>query len=587
LKLKLSGGYTINTGHGEAFNNSKTRYGSIASTNRVNGSLSTGEQKAWLNENTLVYQTNIKDAHAISSVVGMSFQESINENFSMSAHHIPNESLVMAGLAQGTPGALGSSVSEWSMVSYFGRFNYNYLSKYYFTATFRADGSSKFAKGNQFGYFPSGSFAWTFTNERFMKSLEHVINSGKLRTSWGKTGNNRVGEYATYAVLDLGLNIVYPYNEIETNSGAYPSVLGNKKLKWETTTQTDIGLDLSFFNDRVGFTFDWYRKVTSDLLLRASLVPSSGFTFGTKNIGKVQNEGFEYTLNTQNIRTKNFKWSTDFNISFNTNTVLGLAENQQTLLTNASFGSSSPNYAARVGYPIGMMYGFIYEGIYTLDDFDYDGGNYTLKADIPRYVSDPNPRPGYPKHADLNNDGVIDSNDQTIIGRGDPLHIGGITNNFTYKGFDLSVFFQWSYGNDILCGNRISFENGNGVNTNKFASYSKRFILGDESTYNSNIPVASGANSNGLFSSRWIEDGSYIRLKTIMLGYTLPSRLLNKIGISRLHLFVSAQNLYTWTNYTGGYDPEVSVRNTALTPGVDYSAYPRALSFNTGLNMTF
>jgi hypothetical protein len=270
--------------------------------------------------------------------------------------------------------------------------------------------------------------------------------------------------------------------------------------------------------------------------------------------------------------------------------VLGLSENQHALLSNARFDQNfiAPNYVARVGYPVGMMYGYVFDGVYKVQDFDFDGSAYTLKKGIPYYTSEINTQPGYPKYVDLNKDGIIDSHDQTMIGRGDPLHIGGFTNNFEYRNFDLSVFFQWSYGNDILNANKLFFESGFGKkkDLNQYASYAARFILGDESTYNSRIPAVSASSSNNVFSSRLVEDGSYLRLKTLSFGYTFPNKMTGKTGISKLRVFCSAQNILTITNYSG-YDPEVSIRNSALTPGLDFSAYPRARSFNFGVNMVF
>ncbi len=604
LKLKVSGGYTINSTRGETFNNSKTRYGAPYSSDKVNAVLSTSERKTWLNENVLTYQTNINRAHAINSMIGMSLQGSRYDYYSTRTINIPYESLGMAGMDQGTPSNVNSSIAEWSMMSYFGRMNYNYKSKYYLTASFRADGSSKFAKSKRFGYFPSASVAWTFTEEKFMTPAKDFLESGKLRLSWGQTGNNRVGEYDTYALLDVlqgsstgdynridvKIHGIYPYNNTVTNTGTVPVSLPNKNLKWETTTQTNLGIDLSFFKERVGFTVDWYNKHTSDLLLLAALVPSSGYGSAMKNIGRVQNRGIEFTLNTINIKNNKFRWTSNFNISFNKNKVLELTENQLSYLTNAYFDQNytSPNYIAKVGYPIGMMYGYIYEGTYKIEDFNFDGTSYKLITGTPYFSSESNTQPGYPKYADLNNDGVVDSNDRTMIGSGEPLHVGGFTNNFEYQGFDLSVFFQWSYGADILNANRLFFEStaGRKKDLNQYASYSSRFILSNPSTHNSDIPVVSASGSNNVISSRIVEDGSYLRLKTVSLGYTIDPKVIKKLKIDKFRIYVSAQNLFTLTNYSG-YDPEVSIRNSALTPGLDFSSYPRSRSFNAGVNINF
>lgn len=487
------------------------------------------------------------------------------------------------------------------MMSYLARLNYNYMSKYYATVSFRADGSSKFSKDNRFGYFPSGSLAWSFTEEEFMKPISNVFSAGKLRLSWGLTGNNRIDEYDYYALLQVlkakqGDYIsngsipsgVYPFGGDNSTAGVVPVSIANNNLKWETTEQWNLGLDLGFFNDRINITADIYRKTTRDLLLDASLPLSSGFYSATKNIGKVRNDGLELSLSTVNVKTKNFTWTTDFNISFNKNEVLELAENQTSLLTSATFDkdyNSQPSYIARVGYPMGMMYGYIYEGTYKYDDFNKSGNSYTLKSNVPHFTSESNTQPGMPKYKDLNGDGIIDSNDRTIIGRGLPIHTGGFTNSFTYKGFDLSVFFQWSYGNDILNANRLFFESSNNKSRelNQYASYANRWTPENP---NSDIPAATTSSSNKVFSSRVVEDGSFLRLKTVTLGYTFPANKIAKAKLTSARVYVAAQNLWTWTSYSG-YDPEVSVRNSALTPGLDYSSYPRAYSLSFGVSLGF
>lgn len=601
LKLKISGGYTYDARKNDQFNNSNTRYGGPTSTDKVNAQIIRNERLTWLNENTLTYQTNIKKKHFFNALAGITFQNSDYEYYSLKSTHIPNESLGMAGMADGTLAAASSLKSSWSMMSYLARLNYNYKSKYYATASFRADGSSKFSKENRYGYFPSGSLAWNFMEEEFMKPLSKVLNAGKLRLSWGLTGNNRIGEYDYYALLEVLKNKTgdyisngsvpsgaYPFDNDNTNVGVVPTSLPNNDLKWETTEQWNLGLDLSFFKERLNITADIYRKTTRDLLLDASIPLSSGFYSATKNIGKVRNDGLELTLSTVNVQTKDFTWTTDFNIAFNKNKVLELAENQLSLLTAATFDqnyNSQPSYIAMVGMPMGMMYGYIYEGTYKYDDFVQSGNSYTLKSGVPYFSTESNTQPGMPKYKDLNGDGIIDSNDRTIIGRGLPVHTGGFTNSFTYKGFDLSVFFQWSYGNDILNANRLFFESSNNMQRelNQYASYADRWTPENP---DSDIPAATQSSSNRVFSSRIIEDGSYLRLKTVTLGYTFPKSMIAKAHLSNVRLYLAAQNLWTWTSYSG-YDPEVSVRNSALTPGLDFSSYPRAYTISFGVNLGF
>lgn len=600
LKLKVSGGYTYDARNGDQFNNSKSRYGSPISNDKVNAQVSRNQRLTWLNENVLTYQTRVKKHHAINSLAGVTFQNSDYEAYSFKTTRIPNESLGMAGMNEGIPGNTTSVKSSWAMMSFLARVNYDYKSKYYATASFRADGSSKFSKKNRYGYFPSGSLAWTFTQEKFMQNMKDVLSNGKLRASWGLTGNNRVGEYDYYGMLSLlksktgsmvsnGSNssTVYPFENNLNSLGVAPISILNNDLKWETTEQWNVGMDLDFFDGRIGVTADWYMKTTRDLLLDAVLPQSTGFFSATKNIGKVRNSGWELTINTVNIKNKNFSWKTNFNIAFNKNKVLELAENQTALLTAAYFDqsyNSQPTYISKVGYPMGMMFGYIYEGTYKYDDFYNSGGVYTLRPDVPAFSGENSTQPGMPKYKDVNGDGVIDTSDKTFIGRGLPVHTGGFTNDFTYKGFDLSIFFQWSYGNDVLNANRLFFENSNGKkDLNQFASYADRWTP-DNPT--SDIPAATKSSSNQVVSSRVIEDGSFLRLKTVTLGYNVPVKYTKRWKIASARIYVAGQNLWTLSGYSG-YDPEVSIRNSAITPGLDYSAYPRAYAVNFGVSLGF
>lgn len=312
LKLKVSGGWTYDNRHTDTFNNSKTRYGGPTSTDKVNAEIVRQQRLTWLNENILTYQTNFKNKHFLNTLLGVTLQNSDYEYYSLRMKQIPNESLGMAGMDQGTFDKSTSTSSSWSMLSYLGRVNYNYKSKYYATASFRADGSSKFSKKNRYGYFPSGSLAWSFSEEDFMEGCKKWQSSGKFRLSWGLTGNNRIGEYDYLALLDMIKshasssmnNTVYPFDGNNANVGVAPISLPNEELKWETTEQWNLGLDLGFFDERISFTADLYRKTTRDLLLNATLPYSSGYLIAMKNIGKVRNDGIELTLNTVNIDNK-------------------------------------------------------------------------------------------------------------------------------------------------------------------------------------------------------------------------------------------------------------------------------------------
>jgi TonB-linked SusC/RagA family outer membrane protein len=415
-----------------------------------------------------------------------------------------------------------------------------------------------------------------------------------VRASYGATGNNRVSDFAYLSVLRQNV----AFNSGNTGSGYYfnnvyipgsvPTEVGNENLKWETTVQSNVGINLSFLKNRIEFIADVYNKRTKDLLLNASLASSTGYLNGFKNIGTIENRGLELSLNTVNVQTSKFTWSSSFNISFNKNKIIELNDNQPSLTTrvfwNDNFNNSLP-YLAKPGQPVALFYGFLFDGIYQYSDFNLlPNGSYSLKDDIVNNGLDRSLiQPGFIKYKDVNGDGVVNANDQTVIGNPQPIHTGGFSNNFRYENFDLNVFFQWSYGNDILNGNRIIFEGSEGrVFLNMFKSMEERWSPDNPSNL---LPKAGGYGPN-VYSSRTVEDGSFLRLKTVALGYTLPESILKKIKIKSIRVFGSAQNLITWTNYSG-VDPEVSVRNSALTPGFDFSSYPKARTITFGLDVTF
>lgn len=585
LRLKVSGGYRIKKRLSESFNNSKTRYGNPTRAEGVNASLRGWEDQHWLNENTLNYNKRFRK-HTFGAVAGITFQKDQSYYHRTDVQQISNENLGMSGLDAGTPTIAESSISEAKLMSYLGRVTYNYASKYFLTASFRADGSSKFRKTHRWGYFSSGSLGWNFNKEDFLKNVSWLSN-GKLRVSWGQTGNNRVNDFASLAQMSSSVVNEYPFNDNYSVGYVYAG-LGNKDLKWETTEQTNLGLDLGFFDERIALNVDIYRKTTKDLLLYADLPATSGFTKSFLNIGKMRNQGLEIVLNTVNVKSSAFQWTTNFNIAFNQSKIMSLTQNQETLATTVNFDNhyTSPAYISQVGRPVGLMYGFIYDGTYKYEDFDQTAsGDYILKATVPNNGEERGAiKPGHVKYRDINGDGIVNDDDRTIIGRGHPIHTGGFTNNFTYKNFELSVFFQWSYGNDILNANRLIFENGQKrKETNMFASYANRWTPENPT---SDIPCVNGQGPE-VFSSRVVEDGSYLRLKNVSLGYNFPQVWLKRIGISAAKLYVSGDNLITFTNYSG-YDPEVSTIKTtpALNPGFDYSAYPRAYNISVGINIT-
>ncbi len=539
-----------------------------------------------MNENTLVYKREFNNKHKFDVTVGYTMQGTVSSNYGFGTSYIPHEFLGMSGMDDGIPYSTTAVLSENALMSWLGRVNYSYRSRYMFTASFRADGSSKFTPGNRWGIFPSGAFAWRLGQEKFMRKLKFV-DDAKLRVSYGVTGNNRIGDFATYPSLTQ--SDYYSFGNGTPSEAVVPNNLGNKDLTWESTEQIDLGLDLSLFGNRVNLTADLYRKTTRDLLLNANLPFTSGYSSVYKNVGKVRNDGLELSLSTVNVKTRDFEWTSDFNISFNRNRVMALAEGQESLLSTVAFTTdfnSTPLYIARVGGPMAAFYGIAWDGVYGYDDFEVDAtGAYVLKKSVP---TNGNARetiqPGDIKYADQNGDGVVNDQDMVIIGRATPIHTGGFNNNFTYKGLSLNIFFQWSYGNDIMNANRIIFEgNYNGKNINQFRSYVDHWTPENPTSRNFR---PGGQGPRGVYSSRTIEDGSFLRLKTVQLSYTLPEKWVRRIHLHNVQIFVSGQNLWTWTRYSG-LDPEVSTRNSALTPGYDYSAYARNRTYMAGLKIAF
>ncbi|MES2653371.1 MAG: TonB-dependent receptor [Bacteroidota bacterium] len=598
FKLRVHGGLTESNLTFERFNNSKTAAGNprtvYGATYGLNGSIENLNIRDLLNENLLTFARTFNKNHRIDAVGGFTMQRSSTEGDGFVSILLPNEVLGVRGLDQGTILSKTTTGSYATLVSFLGRVNYSLNSRYLFTASFRSDGSSKFSPKNRWGYFPSGAFAWNMSNEKFLKDIKAVSNA-KLRVSYGVTGNNRVSDFAYLSVLDQEVAA----NTGNTRSGYYfngvyipgsvPVNVGNENLQWEQTGNFDVGLDLSFFNDRLSLTTDYYHKRTTDLLLNASLPTSTGYLTSFKNIGLVVNKGFEFTVNTVNVKTKKFNWTSNFNIAFNNNKIGELNGDQPSLITritnwNSNFNNSLP-YIALPGRQVALFYGYVFDGLYQLNDFNVlANGSYDLKPEVPNNGSTRSViRPGFIKYKDINGDGVVDANDQTIIGNPNPKHIGGFSNNFQYGQFDLNVFLQWSYGNDILNANRIVFEGAEARQSlNMFKTYENRWSLENQNTL---IPVAGGYGPN-VFSSRNIEDGSFLRLKTVSLGYSLSQELMKKWKIQAARIHISGQNLATLTNYTG-LDPEVSVRHSALTPGFDWSPYPRARTITFGMNLTF
>lgn len=546
--------------------------------------------------NVLTFSKTFNKIHKFDATVGQEYIYNYNEGITATASGFPAVNLGWDKLQLGTIAGIPTTFAEDDkMLSFFAKTNYSYKNRYLFAASIRADGSSKFGSENQWGYFPSVSAAWRVIEESFMRKLP-VFSDLKFRVSYGEAGNNRIANYAALGIFNSGS---YPLNN-QVNITAFQNNLPNPYLKWEATKSTNIGLDLGFFKQRISLTTELYDNKSKDLLYNTRVPASSGFKKQFQNIGATSNRGIEFTLNTINVKTNNFNWNTTFNIAFNKTKVLALSEGENALITNSY--TDKNDYILKVGQPVGTMYGYVRDGLYQVNDFDYNATTkaYTLKTGV---VSDNIAvQPGFIKFKDISGpngtpDGVINDLDRTVIGNANPKYTGGLNNSFSYKGIDLSIFLDFTVGNDIYNANVLNNSRLDGDNLNTLAIYADRWTTinaaGQRVTDPTELaalnvgktnPAFNGNNTGRLYSDI-IEDGSFLRINNVSLGYTLPKEWLKKSKISNLRIYFTAYNLYVFTKYSG-YDPEVNVLNNAITRGVDFSAYPRSKSFVTGLNIS-
>lgn len=592
LSFRMNGGYVTDQRRESLFQGKDTYEGTYG-IKGINGRLTDRRYYILSSSNVLNYKKNISGGHKFDALLGHEISSRTYDSFVSANTLMPIESLGIDGLELGTAPLLPTSYKGKStMTSYFSRLDYSFREKYLFTATMRADGSSRFLGDNKWGYFPSISMGWRLIEEPFIQDL-NVFSNLKVRAGWGETGNNKVGDYSAFSQMGVGEYSGYEFGGVYQKGVEHQNV-ADKDLKWETTIQYNLGLDAAFFDNRLSLTLDVYKKNTKDLLIKADLSPSTGFKNAWRNIGEVENKGLEFGFTSRNIENDNFKWSTSFNISFNRNKCVALNDGQTDLPWNANyyFKYNEYEYLTRVGQPVGQIYGVISDGLYQVEDFDYvNGTGYVLKDGIPNN-GNKKVIPGSVKHKDLNDDGTVNEKDRTVIGNPLPKHFGGITNSFSYKGFDLSIFFQWSYGNDVLNANRIDFENPElRGNYNYYASVADRYTANNPTN---DIHIIRGENDilggpagGNLVSSHIVEDGSFLRLKTVSLAYNFSEKLLKKTMFKKARMYVSGQNLLTFTNYSG-FDPEVSVgKYGALTPGLDYSAYPISSTVTFGVELGF
>ena len=546
----------------------------------VNGSgIATGGGNLNLTtSNYFTYNHSINNIHNINVTAGADYQQSSYDYVYGSATGFPGNSIkrVSAGATKTDAGSDGTS---WGLVSYYGRFGYDFEGKYLLQGVIRADASSRFGKENQWGYFPSISGAWRVNKEHFMDDLT-VISDLKIRASYGVTGNSEIPNFGSRGLLGSG----FAY---QLQAALTPSQIPNSNLKWETTTTSEVGLDLGLFKNRITLSAGYYSKYTKDLLLNVNIPATSGFTTVLQNFGEMENKGFEFVISTENVRTKNFTWTSNFNISANQNKVRKIFGNPFAV----GFGSWVAQDEA-----LGSFRGYKVDKIFQTQE-EIDAANVAAKAAGGTVYQSALTKPGDIKFMDTNGDGKIDANDQVILGSAQPKFFGSFTNDFTFKGFDLKIFMQFVSGNKILNYTRNFSEGMNSV----FGQTEAVLNRWTPTNTNTTVPRAvwGDPNSNRRVSDLFVEDGSYLRFKNVIFGYTLPKTLTNKIKVDRIRFYVQAQNLLTFTNYKG-MDPEVSTfnsNNTAIggasntqanaAQGTDFLTFPQARTYTFGVNIGF
>lgn len=602
LKTELSADYNLNKFY---YYEPDYQFGVLTNDTRT-GKWTKTDTKYWSWRNILTYANTFNDLHSINVMIGQEMSQSHWESQASTATGFLSNSVhdISAGDISSSSGT-GSQVNN-SIFSYFGRAFYSYADRYLATLTIRRDGSSNFADGHRWGWFPSAALGWKISNEPFMKSTAATISNLKLRLGWGSTGNANVSNWAYMALLNS--------KSTPFGLGVLTANTANPDLKWETTDSYNVGFDLGFFNGRIDFIFDWYYKKTRNLLLQLPLpayLGSSGNGAASNpwaNVGSMRNTGVEMTLNTVNIDKSGFQWRSNFTFSLNRNKVLQLDSESATIDKTFQVGSDvSTITRTTAGHPVGQFWGYKVIGRFDkASDFYYKDANGNVKAvALPEGSSIAKDKTWIGDYIfeDINGDGVINNEDETFIGNPLPSFTYGIGNTFSYKGFDLNIFFSGSYGNDVINYNRRFLEDVRANNNllTSAANYAQIGVIDPTKSSDDfrNLYVtnaadthlprlsASSTNANNRMSDLYVEDGSYIRLQNISLSYTLPKDLVRKIKLQNVKVYVNLQNVYTWTKYDG-FDPEVgAMYGDALMTGLDYGRYPSPRIYTFGLNVSF
>jgi TonB-linked SusC/RagA family outer membrane protein len=572
LEMKTVLGTTLLT---QENNQSTTR--TLAIGDQGLASTANRREMFWSVENYLTYSKRLADIHSITALAGISWQQTNVFTMGASIRGFATDYFTFNNLGAGsTLPAVSSDASKNAFNSYFGRINYSLMDKYLFTLTGRADGSSKFGENHKFSFFPSAALAWRISQEEFLQN-SNIISNLKLRTSYGVTGNSEIPAYSSIALLSSNFATMYG----DTRAGGTGiNRLANPDLKWEKTAQTDVGIELGLFNNRITLEADAYYRKTTDMLLDAPVPRTSGYATIRKNVGSMENKGLEFAINSANVQTSDFSWNTTFNISMNKNKVLSLA-------TPADiFGVGGPNFTnqtsvIRVGEPVGSFWGLTRLGIWGTAEADE-------AAKFRSYRNNLTILPGDIKYLDVNGDYIISDADRKIIGNGSPKAWGSFINTFRYKSLDLTVELQYSYGNDILDLTRHASEDRQSL------ANSYKTVLNAWTPENQNTMIAEVRDTRAGYvtnvDSWWVKDGSFIRGRNILLGYNFPEAIYGKMKLSRLRVYGSVQNAFLIVDDEVIGDPEATPTNqgdgnSAFSQGIIWHGYPRPRTFMVGINI--
>lgn len=622
LEYKISKDFTFRSVIGYVQRDEKVNQfsGTVTSLARQNNDqpvvfMSKTQSRRITNTNTLNFRKTLGN-HKIDLLAGQETVKTDAESLTMNIKWLPksisaqeafaNIQSVTApsGLVQDAP---RTNVLPDRLVSFFGRANYIFKNKYIVTASMRADGSSVFGPGNRWGYFPAASLAWKIGEENFLKD-SRTVSDLKLRAGYGLSGNNRIQAFLYNTFFTTSSDYGYAFGTNVTPGATTGNIMSNKNVKWESAGSKNIGLDFGFFKGRIYGTLDFYQTDTKDLLLLAKIPQTTGYEFQYQNSGSTTNKGVEFSVGGTIINKENFNWKMDANISSNRNTIKSLGASGSASANYYLYPSGWQNnlndFLVQVGKPVGTYWGYVTAGRYEVSDFNYNPTTqvYTLKAGVPNASAAANGakpiQPGDLKLQDLNNDGIIDNNDMTDLGSSQPKAYGGFSQTFRYKNWDMSLLFNFSIGNKVYNANKIEYSTQYLYrDNNMLAEVADRWKWFNDAGEKVNDPTALAAlnaNTTGwtppagayFLHSYAIEDGSFLRLNNITLGYSLGKEFTKQLGLSNFRLYFTMNNVFTVTGYSG-YDPEANTRRNPLTPGVDYAAYPRSRFILSGVDITF